>query len=258
MDDRGTNPHLRTENLAPTMNEPAAFVGTLYRFQTGARTGVTVPVRNAEGDTILTYTSFASAIGIVAALMAGIVAVAGIAGALFLLQQERPLPAIAAAMLAIFFALFIAMLVPATNVRVMEGDVPAFAIAQTSRFAFPRASFAVITANGETLARIRRSLFSRMGRNRWRVTTAEGGRVIAEAEEESLSQAIVRKFAGKFSRRFESNVRLRAGFETVGWIYRRPQPGGGADVLDISFDTGRVLDRRVAVALATLILGAEP
>lgn len=258
LDDRGTNPHLHAENLKPTMNEPAAFVGTRYRFQTGARTGETVPVRNAEGDTILTYTSFASAIGIVAALMAGIVAVAGLAGALFLAMQGRPLPAIAAAMLAVFFSLFIAMLVPATNVRVMEGDVPAFAITQISRFAFPRASFAVMATNGETLARIRRSLFSRLGRNRWKVMTPESGRVIAEAAEESLSRAIVRKFAGKFNRKFESNVRIRAGYETVGWIYRRPLINGDVDVLDIAADTGRALDRRVAVALATLILGSEP
>lgn len=244
--------------MRPTVNEPAAFAGTVYRFQTGVRTGETVPIRNDAGETILSYASFASAIGIVAALMAGIVAVAGLAAALFLMQQGRALPAIAAAMLAVFFALFIAMLVPSTNVAVMEGDVVAFTIAQTSRFAFPLVSFAVLAPDGETLALIRRSLFSRLGRNRWKVMTAGGRSMTAEAVEESLSRAMGRKFAGKFNRKFESNVRIRAGSETIGWIYRRPQRNGNVDVFDISADTSRVLDRRVAVALATLVLGAEP
>ena len=57
----------------------------------------------------------------------------------------------------------------------------AFTIAQTSRFAFPLVSFAVLTPSGETLALIRRSLFSRLGRNRWKVMTAGGRSMIAEA-----------------------------------------------------------------------------
>jgi hypothetical protein len=207
---------------------------------------------------LLTYTSFASAIGIVAALMAGIVAVAGIAGALFLAAEGRPLPAIAAVMLAIFFALFIAMLVPPTNVRIVEGDVGALVIAQQSRFAFPRVAYTVLTPEGETLAVIRRSIFSRLGTNRWTIVTPNGDRQLADAAEESLGRAVMRKFLGKFNRKFESNVRVRAGDETAGWIIRRPETNGEFDVLDLSADSGRLLDRRIAVALATLILGSEP
>ena len=258
LDDRGTNPLLRAQDLKATVNEPAAFVGTVYRFQTGVRAGENVPIRNEAGETILSYTSFASAIGIVAALMAGIVAVAGVAAALLLMQQDRALPAIGAAMLAVFFALFIAMLVPPTNVTVMEGDVPALTIAQRSRFAFPLVSFAVIAPAGETLALIHRSLFSRLGRNRWKVMTPDGRRMIAEAVEDSFSRAMGRKFAGKFNRKFESNVVIRSGSDTIGWIYRRPRLNGDVDVVDLSSDTTRLLDRRVAVALATLVLGAEP
>jgi len=217
-----------------------------------------VSIRNDARDAVLTYTSFASAIGIVAALMSGIVAVAGLAGAFFLMLEGRSLPGIAAAMLAIFFALFIAMLVPATTVRVMEGDVPAIVIAQKSRFAFPRVAFVVMTSDGTSLALIGRSLFSRLGRNRWKVMTPDGGRLVADAVEEKFSRAIVRKFAGKFSRRFESNVRIRADHETIGWICRRPLANGDVDVLDVTSDKQHVLDRRVAVALATLVLGAEP
>ena len=190
--------------------------------------------------------------------MAGIVAVAGVAGALFLAAESRPLPAIVAAMLAVFFALFIAMLVPPTNVHLMEGDVPALVVAQKSRFVFPQVAYSVLTPEGESLALIRRSIVSRLGRNRWKITTPEGDRQIADAGEESLGRALMRKFAGKFHRRFESNVRIRVGYEAVGWIIRRPDDKGEFDLLDLSADTGRLLDRRIGVALATLVLGGEP
>ena len=71
---------------------------------------------------------------------------------------------------------------------------------------------------------------------------------------ESLSRAILRKIAGKFSRRYESNVQVRYFDKNVGSILRRPDSNGEVDVLEITGD----IDRRVAVALATLILGSEP
>ena len=42
--------------------------------------------------------------------------------------------------------------------------------------------------------------------------------------------------------------------KNVGWILRRPDENGEVDVLDAAGD----IDRRIAVALATLILGSEP
>jgi hypothetical protein len=59
---------------------------------------------------------------------------------------------------------------------------------------------------------------------------------------------------GKFNRRFETNVRIVYGGIPVGRIVRRPE-NGRADVLELTSDA---LDRRIAVALATLVLGREP
>jgi hypothetical protein len=258
MDDLGTNPARLPTVASTTLHEPAAFAGSRYRFTSGVRAGESVPIRDENGQVVLTYTSFASAIGIVAALMSGIVAVAGVAAGLFLASEGRALPAIAAVMLAVFFALFIAMLVPSTNVRIAEGDVAALAIAQQSRFAFPRVAFAVMTPEGQTLALIRRSILSRLGSNRWSILSPGKDRQMADAAEESFGRAITRKFAGKFNRKFESNVRIRVGYETIGWIVRRPMDDGQFDVLDLSSDSAKLLDRRVAVALATLVFGGEP
>src|SRR5438477_583076 len=78
--------------------------------------------------------------------------------------------------------------------------------------------------------------------------------LVVSVIEESLSRALLRKAAGKFNRRYESNVRIRYFEKNVGWIIRRPDENGEVDVLDAAGD----IDRRIAVALATLILGSEP
>ena len=64
----------------------------------------------------------------------------------------------------------------------------------------------------------------------------------------------MRKFAGKFSPRYQSNIGIRYLDADVGWIRRRPDGNGEVDVLELAGD----IDRRLAIALATLILGSEP
>lgn len=223
-----------------------AFHATRYRFTTGLRAGETATIRGANDEVLFTYRSFASVVGVVAAFLAGIVAVAGAAGVLLLVYQGAPLRAVIAGILTIAFALCIAMLVPRVNVTLYEEDRPALTIAQTK--VFPSATYVVAAPNGTQLAELRKSVLSRLGRNRW--TIAQDGRYLGDAREESFAGAIRRKFIGKFSRRFETNVRITYGGMEAGRIDRRT-----GDVLELASDA---LDRRVAVALATLILGREP
>jgi hypothetical protein len=74
--------------------------------------------------------------------------------------------------------------------------------------------------------------------------------------EETLGRALVRKFAAKFNRRYDADVRLQMGRVSAGKIIRRDNGQGEVDVLDLPANSP--LDRRVAVALATLVLGSEP
>jgi hypothetical protein len=231
-----------TEPLPPF----GAFTSTEYRFMTGLRAGETAHIRGANDEVLLTYRSFASIVGVIAAFLAGIVAVAGAAGVLLLFTQGAPLRAIVALVLTLAFTLLIAMLVPRTNVTLYEENRPALTIAQ--RAVFPSATYVVTTPNGTRLAELRKTVFSRLGRNRW--TIHHEGRTLGEAREESFSGAILRKLFGKFSRRFETNLRITCGGMEVGSIVRRP-----TDVLEL---TGDALDRRVAVALAVMVLGREP
>lgn len=227
------------------------FTGTAYLFETGLRAGETATVRDLSGKVLLTYRSFASVVPIVAALVCGLVLLAGVAGALFLVEKESLLMAVVAFVLTLAFATFIALLVPRTNVTLYDDGTPALTISQKS--VFPSATFLVATPNGATLAALRKSLLTRLGRNRWTITQQE--HFLGDAMEESFSGAIVRKALGKFSRRFETNVQIQHGGMDAGTIVRRPDGERPVDVLELSGDG---LDRRVAVALATLILGREP
>ena len=71
-----------------------------------------------------------------------------------------------------------------------------------------------------------------------------------------FAQKVLRKVAGKFNARYQSNVRIRYAGSEAGWIIRRPSETGAVDVLDLAPDAP--LDRRVAMALAVLVLGSEP
>lgn len=227
------------------------FAETRYRFTTGLRAGEVANIRGDDNRVLLSYRSFASAVGIVAALVSAIVTLAGVAAVLFLLAEESPTRAVVALLLTIAFALFIAALVPRVNVTLYDEHHPALTISQ--RATHPGVSYVVAAPNGTTLAELRKTPLSRFGRHRW--TIVQSGRLIAEARETSWTRAIVRKALGKFDRHFETDLRIEFGGVEAGRIIRRPDANGAVDVLELTNDA---LDRRIAVALATLILGREP
>jgi len=236
---------------APPATALGPFAKTRYRFTTGVRAGEIVHVRGDNDEVLLTYRSFASIVGIVAALVSAIVAAAGIAAVVVLVVDKEPVRAAAALVLTIVFIIFISLLAPRTNVTLYDNGHPALTISQ--RGAFPSATYIVAAPNGAHLGELRRSFLARLGRNRW--TILLDGRYLGEAMEDSWSGALLRKLAGKFSRRFQTDVHIHVGGLDVGRIVRRPDAQGRTDALELTNDA---LDRRVAVALATLVLGREP
>ena len=230
------------------------FSKSRYWFTSGVRAGEVVPIRDESGETVMTYRSFASVVGVVGLVVSVIIGVTGAAAVLFLLFESRPIPAIMALLLSAAFAVVIAMLVPPTHVTLYNDESPVLHIAQEGNVAFPIAWYIVGTPDERVVARLRKTAWSRAGRNRWDILHANDGRVIGSASEESLSRALLRKIAGKFNRRYEANVRIKYFDRNVGWIYRRPDDSGEVDVVDIGGD----VDRRIIVALTTLILGSEP
>lgn len=224
---------------------------------TGIPAGETAYIRGEDGNAVLSYRSFASAVGIIAALLSAVVFAAGVMGMLFLLiMEQRPLPAIAALMLSAVFAALIVMLIPATNVTIFDAGAPAITIVQQPGLSFPSVTYVVSTPENKAIARITSSFLSRFGRNRWSLDSADDFLARGEAVEESFGRALVRKAFGTFAPAYQSNIRITWMGEEAGWIIRRPGADGHADVLDLHPAT--TLDRRVAVALAVLVLGSEP
>ncbi len=157
-------------------------------------------------------------------------------------------------LLAAAFPVVIAMLVPTTHVTLYEGSHPALLIAQQSNVSFPIVTYAIGTPESRVIGRLRKRVWSRLGRNRWDILGSTDDRPIGHAAEESLSRAFVRKFAGKFNSRYQSNILIHYLGKDAGRIIRRSDGSGDVDVLELSGE----IDHRLAVALATLVLGSEP
>lgn len=222
-----------------------------WLFATGVARGRMAPVRSAGGRVLLSYPGFASVAGPIATSLSVIVLLAGVATGFFLLSEDLLLRAIATFLLTLGFGVLIALFVPRANVTLFDADDrPTITISQQR--VFPASQWLVTTSDGAPLATIRKTHWSRLGKNRWTLT--HGGRYLGEAAEESWTRAWLRKLAGKFSRRFESDVVIASGAVTAGRIHRRPD-GGTPDRLEVDND---VLDPRVVVALAVLVLGREP
>jgi hypothetical protein len=215
------------------------------------RAGEVAAIRSDDGRVLLSYRSFVSVVGIVATLVSAIVTLAGVAAVLFLIAEESPIRAIVALALTAIFAFFIALLVPRVNVTLYDENHPALTLSQRS--IFPTPTYIVAAPNGTILAELRKTFFSRFGRTRW--TIWHEGRLLGQAVEESWGSAMLRKILGKFSRRFETNLRIEHGGLEAARILRRPAADGAVDILELTNDA---LDRRVAVAVAALILGREP
>lgn len=221
------------------------------------RAGDTATIADSEGRPLLTYRSFATVVGVVAAFVAGIVLVAGLAATLLLMVQERPGAAASSLILTLAFATGIAALVPRIRVTLYDAtSKPALKIVQQGHLLFAPARYSVRTPEGETLGVIRKGAFSRLLAHRWTITTAPPEKRVAHAAEESLARSLVRKVLGKFKRKYQTNIRIMQAGAQAGLIIRRPDDRGVADVLELQ--PGSALDRRVAVALATLVFGAEP
>ena len=203
------------------------------------RSGEAAYIRGEDGATLFGYRGFASVVGIVAAVTSAIVLIAGAASMIILALDTRPLPAVFAALLTAAFSVIIAMLVPATRVTVYEATTPVFGIVQQSSLSFPSVTFAVVGRDGRTIARLANTVMSRIGRRRWRILAADADRPLGDA---------VRNLG------FRTIYRIRYQGQEVGRITRERDEG----ILDLSADPARTLDRRVALAIAMVVLGMEP
>jgi hypothetical protein len=200
---------------------------------------------------VLSYRGFASVTRTVALLVTVVILLSGIAGALLLLAEELPSRSIAVVVLTLLFTWLVKLLIPRLSVTLYQGAVPALTLREQPRLT--TSTVILATAEGVRLAEIRQTWLSRLGRNRWIIDV--NGVPLGHAVEEGLGTAMVRKLLGKFSRRFETNIVIVFARTIVGQIVRRDRGDDERHLLEMR---GDLLDRRIAIGLAALILGREP
>jgi hypothetical protein len=128
-------------------------------------------------------------------------------------------------------------------------------VKQDSKLQLIKASYTVIDADAQPLAKFSKNIFSNILRKRWRCTTP-GGEPICTAYEDSIILALLRRFLGVMFGLLRTNFVIVDGATPGGQVlgeFNRKFTLFDRYLLDLSPDATRSLDRRVAVALGVML-----
>ena len=126
-------------------------------------------------------------------------------------------------------------------------------VIQDQRVAFLTRTYTVVTPSGETLARFSKTYVHNIIRKRWYVT-GPGGEPLAMAIEDSIVLSLLRRIIGPFLGFLRTNfVLVRGADAEIFGEFNRKFTLLDRYVLDLSADTARTFDRRVAVALGIML-----
>lgn len=167
-----------------------------------------------------------------------------------------------AAAVAVFLtAVFILMtlgLIPRRSFELFEDEEMTalhLVIAQESASAFPRLRFCARTREGSAIAYFHKSALSNAGRRSWSIFGPDQPDPIGSAIEDSIPRALLRKALGSIIHSLTTDFLIEAGGRMVGRIRRRATVFYRS-LLELDPEP-RLLEARVAVALAVLIEGVE-
>lgn len=194
-------------------------------------------------------------IGWVASMVSAMILLTGIAAVVVLVLQERWLATIAALLVTGGALGTIPFLVPRNVIRFgRDGGLgeAGVTLRQERRVPVPSSVYAALDPAGRPFARFRKNHLTNLGRRRWWILDADE-KIVGWAEEDSLPRAVARKVTTAALPQFRSNYRFVYEGTFRGRIERRE----GANLLDLTPDADRRLDRRLAVPLAALILAIE-
>lgn len=126
-------------------------------------------------------------------------------------------------------------------------------VIQDQRVAFLTRTYTVTTATGERLALLRKTYLHNVVRKRWYVA-GPGGEPLAMAIEDSIVLSLLRRVLGPFFGFLRTNFVLVRGQDAeIFGEFNRKFTLLDRYVLDLSADTARAFDRRVAVALGVML-----
>jgi uncharacterized protein YxjI len=122
-------------------------------------------------------------------------------------------------------------------------------VLQDQKLAFLTHTYTVNEPGGRTLARLSKNLLTDIFRKKWNVWTPDG-RPLWEAKEDSVLMALVRRFLTRLVPL--CFIFCLPGGQVVG-EFNRKFTLLDRYVLDLSQDSGRALDRRVAIAMGVML-----
>jgi len=126
-------------------------------------------------------------------------------------------------------------------------------VLQDSKWQVIVATFTLRDANGEVLAIFRKNYLHNFLRRKWRIL-APDGTLICRAMEDSMILSLLRRFLGPMMGLLRTNFIICAGdSENVIGEFNRKFTIVDRYVLDMSADPGRLLDRRIALALGVML-----
>lgn len=150
-----------------------------------------------------------------------------------------------------------------------EGDAkaePLMRLIQTHYWEIWRREYTVETPDGEVIARLSRDNIRALFRRCWQIGDADGTRV-ALARENSVAMSIVRRVVDWIPYVNLAGMLIKTDFDFVAIDGQGNESKIGAFnrkvsvfdkyLLDMSADTGRTIDRRVALAVGVLLDTAE-
>src|SRR6266478_5119466 len=184
---------------------------------------------------------------------------------LYVERPTYPIRTLVAYLLAVPLAAFIVLvlsmsLCPRRHVTIYRDDSrrePLLRVLQNERVAFMTRTYTIVTAAGETLAILRQTYLHNIVRKRWYVT-APGGAPLAMAIEDSIVLSLLRRVLGTFFGFLRTNfVFVRGTDAEIFGEFNRKFTLLDRYVLDLSADSARTFDRRIAVALGVMLDSGE-
>jgi len=199
-------------------------------------------------------------LNILASLAATVISFGFLAGAFVLIvRQQEVLAGIAALFLGnVISGVVGAFLAPYRDVMVYLDESesqPLLLIQQENKLAFTQL-YTLHDPFGVEVAHFRRNNIFSIMRRTWEITTPSGD-LIATAQEDHLLYALLRRYLGTLYGLLRTNFEFVLPDGARAGIYNRKLTITDQYLLDLRADTMRVLDRRVALAMAILLDSAE-
>jgi len=126
-----------------------------------------------------------------------------------------------------------------------------FEVLQDKNFEFLSATFTMVDAAGQTLAKFRKNYLSNIFRKRW-YCTGPGSNELFVAQEDSAIKSLLRRLIGPLFGLLRTNFHFMSGDRKLA-EFNRKMTLLDKYVLDLTHDRMNALDRRIAIAMGVML-----